>query len=84
LFLQLGGLIGEAAAAVDQPVPGPGQVLVKVAGTTFNPIDAGIRAGYLQQIMPVELPLIPGIDLAGSVVDTGEQSACRSAATPSS
>lgn len=30
-----------------RPVPGPRQVLVEVAGTSFNPVDAGIRGGYL-------------------------------------
>ena len=55
-------------AEVDRPVPGPGQVLVKVAGTSFNPVDAAFRAGYLQQVMPVTLPHIPGIDVAGTIV----------------
>ena len=57
----------------DQPVPGPGQVLVKVAGTAYNPVDAAFRAGFMQQAMPVKLPFIPGLDLAGTVVDSGEQ-----------
>jgi NADPH:quinone reductase-like Zn-dependent oxidoreductase len=57
----------------EQPVPGPGQVLVKVAGTSYNPVDAGFRAGFMQQAMPIRLPFIPGVDLAGTVVDTGER-----------
>jgi NADPH:quinone reductase-like Zn-dependent oxidoreductase len=52
-----------------RPVPGAGQVLVKVAGTSFNPVDAAFRAGYLQQQMPLRLPHIPGIDVAGTVVE---------------
>ena len=40
----------------DRPVAGPGQVVVKVAGTSFNPVDAAIRAGFLQQVFPVALP----------------------------
>ncbi|MHA6765466.1 NADP-dependent oxidoreductase [Streptacidiphilus sp. PAMC 29251] len=55
----------------EQPVPIAGQVLVKVVATSFNPVDAGIRAGYLQQVFPLALPHIPGIDLAGTVVGTG-------------
>jgi NADPH:quinone reductase-like Zn-dependent oxidoreductase len=58
---------GEAA----RPVPGPDQVLVKVAGTTFNPVDAAIRAGYLQQVFPVTLPHVPGVDVAGTVAELG-------------
>jgi NADPH:quinone reductase-like Zn-dependent oxidoreductase len=55
----------------DQPVPGPGQVLIKVAGTSFNPVDASFRAGFLQQAMPIELPHTPGIDVAGTVAALG-------------
>jgi NADPH:quinone reductase-like Zn-dependent oxidoreductase len=54
---------------VDRPVPGPGQVLVKVAGTSFNPVDAALRAGHLQRVMPVALPHTPGVDLAGIVAE---------------
>jgi NADPH:quinone reductase-like Zn-dependent oxidoreductase len=56
---------------VERPEPAQGEVLVKVAATSFNPVDAGIRAGYLQQVFPVSLPHIPGIDLAGTVVALG-------------
>jgi NADPH:quinone reductase-like Zn-dependent oxidoreductase len=56
----------------DRPVPGDGQVLVRVAGTTFNPVDAAIRAGYMRQAMPVTLPHTPGVDLSGTVEGTGE------------
>jgi NADPH:quinone reductase-like Zn-dependent oxidoreductase len=55
----------------ERPEPAPGEVLVEVAATSFNPVDAGIRAGYLQQVFPVSLPHIPGIDLAGTVVALG-------------
>jgi NADPH:quinone reductase-like Zn-dependent oxidoreductase len=57
----------------ERPTAGPGQVLVEVAGTTFNPVDAAFRLGFMQQDMPVELPHIPGLDLAGTIVGTGEQ-----------
>jgi hypothetical protein len=35
---------------IDRPVAGPGQVVVKVAGAAFNPLDVAIRAGYVQQV----------------------------------
>ncbi|WP_144120064.1 NADP-dependent oxidoreductase [Catellatospora sichuanensis] len=57
---------------VEQPTPGFGQVLVKVAGTSFNPVDATIRAGHLRQVFPVALPHTPGIDVAGTVTAVGE------------
>lgn len=55
-----------------RPVPGPRQVLVKVAATSFNPVDAGIRGGYLAQVYPVSFPHIPGVDVAGTVAEIGE------------
>ena len=51
----------------EQPVPGAGEVRVRVAATSFNPVDDGIRGGYLQGPFPVTLPHIPGIDVAGTV-----------------
>ena len=54
-----------------RPEPAEGEVLVEVAATSFNPVDAGIRAGYLRAIFPLELPHIPGIDVAGTVVALG-------------
>lgn len=54
-----------------RPVPAEGQVVVKVAGTSFNPVDVAIRAGYLQQVFPLSFPHIPGIDVAGTVTDLG-------------
>ncbi|MEU2625287.1 NADP-dependent oxidoreductase [Streptomyces sp. NPDC007157] len=52
---------------VEQPVPGAGQVRVRVAATSFNPVDANIRAGFMQGPIPVTLPHTPGIDVAGTV-----------------
>ena len=55
----------------DRPVAGPGQVVVKVAGVAFNPADAGIRGGYLQEVFPVTFPHIPGYDLSGVIAEVG-------------
>ncbi|MFF6827569.1 zinc-binding dehydrogenase [Streptomyces longwoodensis] len=57
---------------VEQSVPGPGQVRVRVAATSFNPVDGNIRAGFMQGPIPVVLPHTPGIDLAGTVDALGE------------
>lgn len=46
-------------------------MLVEVVATSFNPVGAGIRAGYLRQVFAVSLPHIPGIDVAGTVVALG-------------
>jgi NADPH:quinone reductase-like Zn-dependent oxidoreductase len=56
----------------DRPVAGAGQVVVKVSGTSFNPVDAAIRAGLLQQAFPVALPHVPNFDVAGVIAEVGE------------
>ena len=55
-----------------RPEAGSGEALVRVAGTTFNQVDATIRAGYLAQVFPVDLPHVPGIDVSGTVIAVGE------------
>lgn len=57
---------------VEQPVPGAGQVLIRVAATSFNGVDGNIRAGFMQGPIPVVLPHTPGIDVAGTVAALGE------------
>jgi NADPH:quinone reductase-like Zn-dependent oxidoreductase len=52
---------------VEQPIPGDGEVRVRVAATSFNPVDGNIRAGYMQGPIPVVLPHTPGSDVAGTV-----------------
>jgi NADPH:quinone reductase-like Zn-dependent oxidoreductase len=54
------------------PLAGAGEVLVKMASTSVNPIDYKIRRGDMKEIMPLQLPFIPGYDLAGQVVALGE------------
>ena len=57
---------------VEQPVPGPGEVRLRVAASAFNPFDDGLRGGYLQGPFPVTLPHIPGIEVAGTVDALGD------------
>ncbi len=71
---------------VERPVPGAGQVLVRVGATSFNPVDDHIRSGALAEMIPVELPFVPGIDLAGTVAAASAIRSDRSTtacATPS-
>jgi NADPH:quinone reductase-like Zn-dependent oxidoreductase len=70
-FDQYGDVDVLAYEDVDTPVPGPGQVLVKVAATSFNPADVAIRAGYLSEMLPLTLPHTPGVDLAGTIAELG-------------
>jgi NADPH:quinone reductase-like Zn-dependent oxidoreductase len=57
---------------VEQPNPGAGEVRIRVAATSFSPVDDGLRGGYLRGPFPVTLPHIPGIDVAGTVDALGD------------
>ena len=53
------------------PVPGPGEVLVRVAATSVNPRDYKQRAGSLKESYPIQFPGVIGVDIAGTVVKIG-------------
>jgi NADPH:quinone reductase-like Zn-dependent oxidoreductase len=53
------------------PVPGPGEVLVRVAAASVNPIDYKRRAGLTNDFYPIHFPGLIGIDVAGTVVEIG-------------
>src|SRR5271168_5238078 len=56
---------------VPRPVPGPGQVLVKVMAAGINPGEASIRKGLLHAMWPATFPSGEGSDLAGIVAEVG-------------
>lgn len=70
-YHQFGGVDVLREEEVDKPIPGPGEVLVQVAATSFNPVDDHIRLGVLAEAIPTELPITPGLDLAGTVAEIG-------------
>ncbi len=53
------------------PVPGPGEVLVRVAATSVNPIDYKRRAGLTKDFYPLKFPGLIGVDMAGTVAKIG-------------
>ena len=53
------------------PVVGPGEVLVRVAASSVNPIDYKRRAGLTKDFYPMHFPGLIGVDLAGTVVKVG-------------
>ena len=56
---------------VPDPKPVDGELLVKVAATSLNPVDWKLRRGDLKDAMPLQLPAILGRDVAGTVVSLG-------------
>jgi NADPH:quinone reductase-like Zn-dependent oxidoreductase len=53
------------------PVPGPGEVLVRVAAASVNPIDCKRRAGLTKDFYPMQFPGLIGVDMSGTVVKVG-------------
>src|SRR5277367_1077622 len=53
------------------PVAGTGEVLVRVAAASVNPIDYKRRAGLTKDFYPIRFPGLIGVDVAGDVVKIG-------------
>jgi NADPH:quinone reductase-like Zn-dependent oxidoreductase len=53
------------------PTPGPGEVLVRMAGASINPVDWKQRSGAAAKFMPLQFPAILGRDASGTVVALG-------------
>jgi NADPH:quinone reductase-like Zn-dependent oxidoreductase len=70
-FDEYGGTDVLYVAEVDRPVPGPGQVLVRVKAAAINPGEGKIRSGALAQRFPATFPSGEGSDLAGVVDELG-------------
>jgi NADPH:quinone reductase-like Zn-dependent oxidoreductase len=65
-----GGLDALSVEEVPDPSAGPGEALVRVGAVAVNRLDCWVRAniGHAYQ---ARLPLIPGYDVAGEVVQIG-------------
>ncbi|OON80165.1 NADP-dependent oxidoreductase [Streptomyces tsukubensis] len=71
-FHEYGGVEGLVVEQAPDPHAGPGEIRVRAAAAGVNPIDWKLRTGALRQILPLELPVIPGRDAAGVVDEIGE------------
>lgn len=60
-------------ADVPEPTVGDRDVLVQVQAAGLNPLDEKIRLGEFKQILPYELQLILGNDVAGKVLQVGSK-----------
>lgn len=69
-FHEVGGPEVLQLEEIAQPVPGAGQVRLRVAASAFNAADNGMRAGFLP--IPVVLPHVPGYDVSGTVDALGD------------
>lgn len=57
---------------IEQPITEAGKVLVEVHASSLNPFDTKIREGYMKEVIPLELPVTLGGDIAGVVSEVGE------------
>ncbi len=68
---EYGGPENLQLAEVPRPKVGPDQVLVRVRAAGVNPVDWKVAKGWLDPMMYVHFPLIPGWDAAGVVAELG-------------
>lgn len=57
---------------IDEPTPGPSQVVVAVKAAGINQLDWKIREGYVRNVFPLDLPATIGVEFAGEVLHTGD------------
>ena len=70
---QFGGADAFRLEEVERPSPKAGEVLVRIAGTSVNPVDSKGRAGEIPQLFPPErLPFLLGFDASGRVEEVGD------------
>ncbi|HVY49041.1 MAG TPA: NADP-dependent oxidoreductase, partial [Minicystis sp.] len=60
-----------ALTELADPKVGPDTVLVRTKAAGVNPVDWKVLAGYLDGVMRVHFPLVPGWDVAGVVERVG-------------
>ena len=60
---EFGGIEVLRVEEVERPVPGDGQVLVRVKAAGINISEAVIRTGAVAQLFPSTFPSGPGTDL---------------------
>ena len=66
-----GGIDRVVVRDLPKPVPGPGEVLVRVKAAAMNPLDCKLREGKFRLIFRVKPPFVLGFDLAGEVEAVG-------------
>jgi NADPH:quinone reductase-like Zn-dependent oxidoreductase len=57
---------------VPDPIPDKGEILIDVAGSGVNPIDWKLVTGQLRDVLNLPLPIIPGVEVSGTIQAPGE------------
>lgn len=72
VYEQFGGPDVIEIREVPIPEVGHDEVLIKVAATSYNPLDSVIRRGDFQKVITIDFPFIPHSDVSGVVEAVGE------------
>jgi NADPH:quinone reductase-like Zn-dependent oxidoreductase len=68
---EYGTAAGLRYADVADPIVNDDDILIRVIGSAVNPIDWKIRAGHMKDLIPFQMPFIPGWDVSGVVESIG-------------
>ncbi|MEW2343366.1 MULTISPECIES: NADP-dependent oxidoreductase [Streptomyces] len=71
-YHEYGGVEMLVVEQAPDPHPGPGEIRIRVAAASVNPVDWKVRSGAVREVLPVDLPAVPGRDAAGVVDEIGE------------
>ena len=68
-FHEFGGLDVLRLEEIDDPVPGPGEVSIRIRASALNHLDVDVRDGTSR--FPVKLPHTLGVEVAGEIEAVG-------------
>jgi NADPH:quinone reductase-like Zn-dependent oxidoreductase len=68
---EYGTAAGLRYADVADPIVNDDDILIRVIGSSVNPVDWKIRAGHMKDLIPFQMPFIPGWDVSGVVESIG-------------
>ena len=66
---EFGGLDVLRLEEIDDPVPGPGEVSIRIRASALNHLDVDVRDGISR--FPVEFPHTLGVEVAGEIEEIG-------------
>ncbi|MFF4756115.1 NADP-dependent oxidoreductase [Streptomyces sp. NPDC002514] len=72
-YHEYGGTETLVIEEVPEPRPGPAEIRIRVSAAGVNPVDWKVRSGAVRDVLPVELPAIPGRDAVGVVDEIGDE-----------
>jgi len=73
VFRDFGGSDKLEMSDTPTPIPSANEVLIEIKYAAVNPVDWKIREGYLKEMLPYRLPIIPGWDASGVVKAIGDK-----------